>query len=55
MLQKLRTLGGGGSGPGWRFLFQRGRHFRGEGKGFGKWGTRICKAESVRLLSFSLP
>lgn len=46
-LQKLVILGGGGTGEGWRYLFQRARHFRGEGKGKGKWGTRIHEAEEV--------
>eukprot|EP00037_Helgoeca_nana_P022053 m.224194 g.224194 ORF g.224194 m.224194 type:complete len:580 (+) comp25873_c0_seq1:339-2078(+) len=48
-LQKLRDIGGGGTAPGWRFLFQRGRHFRGESKGQGKWGSRINAAEEARV------
>lgn len=46
MLGMLRQCGG--SGDGWRFLLQRARHFRGEGKGAGKWGSRISRAESTR-------
>jgi hypothetical protein len=43
------TVGdGGGNADGWRYLFQRARHFLGECHGRGKWGGLILYAEEAR-------